>query len=650
MSQIYPIFPDFQKKAKIKEQDYAVKYKRSVENPLGFWQEEAERYITWFKPFDSVKQGGFTELDNLQWFSGGKLNVCYNCVDRHLPERAEQVALIWEGDNPLEQKKMTYAQLHQEVCRFSNVLKAQGIKKGDKVCIYLPMIPEVVVAMLSCARIGAVHSVVFAGFSPESLKTRINDADCKLVITADAGVRGNKIVPLKDNADQALKDCPQVEKVIVIKRIGKDIAWESSRDIWYHQAMEKADPHCEPEWMAAEDPLFILYTSGSTDKPKGILHHTAGYIVYAAITHHLIFDYHEKDIYWCTADVGWITGHTYLVYGPLCNGATTLVFEGVPHYPTYSRFWQIIDKHQVNIFYTAPTAIRALRHEGDHFVESTARTSLRLLGTVGEPINPEVWEWYYRVVGNSRCPVVDTWWQTETGGILMSPLPGAMPLKPGSAGKPFFGVVPAVVDEKGKLLPSDSQGRLVITQPWPGMMRTIYGNPQRFFNGYFKDFPGVYLTGDGAHYDRDGYYWITGRIDDVIKISGHRISTEEVESAFLKHPAVSEAAVAAIEHEIKGQAMVAFIIIKPEVIPSEPLKQALIQTIRQQIGAIAIPEKLYFVTALPKTRSGKIMRRILRKLANHEMENLGDLSTLVDPSVIDSISKEMQCLPISPTN
>lgn len=550
------------------------------------------------------------------------------------------MAIIWEGDDPNETRKITYKELHELVSRFANGLKNYGIQKGDRVCIYLPMIPEVAIAMLACARIGAIHSVVFGGFSSDSLKTRILDSDCKMVITADEGIRAGKKIALKENTDAALKGCPNVKKVIVVKRTGNPIHWEKNRDIWYHEVIEGGDPQCEPEMIDSDDPLFILYTSGSTGRPKGVLHTTGGYLVYVAMTHKYIFDYHEEDIYWCTADVGWITGHSYIIYGPLANAATTVMFEGVPHYPSFSRYWEIVDKHKVNIFYTAPTAIRALRREGDLFVSKTSRKSLKLLGTVGEPINPEVWEWYYQVVGEGRCPIVDTWWQTETGGILISPLPGATALKPGSATLPFFGIEPEIVDETGKPIKTNTSGKLVIKKPWPGFMKTIYGDHQRFIDTYFKEVKGVYLTGDGAHRDEEGDYWISGRNDDVIKVSGHRLGTEEIESSLLEHPAVSEAAVVAIPHEIKGEAIYAYVSTKAEIEPSENLKQELKRQVRNSIGPIATPEEIQWTEALPKTRSGKIMRRLLRKVARNEIEDLGDVSTLSNPFVIEELIRE----------
>lgn len=622
----------------ITETQYEELYARALRDPKHFWSEQAEKFITWFKRWDEVVSGDFAH-QNVRWFGGGKLNACYNALDRHLEKRAQQTAIIWEGDDPLKSKKITYAELHEQVCRLANVLKKLNIKKSDRVCIYMPMIPEAIVAMLACARIGAVHSVVFAGFSPDSLSTRILDSDCKMIITADEGVRGNKIIPLKNNVDEALKKCPRVRNVIVVKHTGQEVSWVSERDVWYNEAMQVAGTSCPCEMMDAEDPLFILYTSGSTGKPKGILHTTGGYLVYVAMTFKYIFDYHDKDVYWCTADLGWITGHSYLIYGPLCNGAISLVFEGIPTYPTPARFWEVIDKHNVNIFYTAPTAIRALRREGDDWVTSTRRTSLKLLGTVGEPINPKVWEWYHQVVGNGRCAIVDTWWQTETGGILISPLPGATPLKPGSAAKPFFGIVPEVVDDDGHPVEDGIMGKLVIKQPWPGLMQTVYGDRARFVSTYFKDVPGCYLTGDDAKRDHDGYFWITGRNDDVIKMSGHRIGTGEVESAFIESPVVSEVGVVSVPDEIKGESIYAFVTLKTGIMPSDELKKELVQQVRKSIGAIAAPNYIQWAEALPKTRSGKIMRRILRKIANNKMDELGDVSTLADPQVVDSLIK-----------
>ncbi len=633
----YPIHAEFAQQAWIKESTYQEMYARSIRDPKKFWGEQAEKFVTWFKRWDEVFIGDFTKL-NVQWFSGSKLNVCYNCLDRHLEQRGKQTALIWQGDHPDHEKKITYTELYEHVCRFANALKKLHVKKGDRVCIYMPMIPEAVIAMLACARIGAVHSVVFGGFSPDSLQTRILDADCHIVITANESVRGNKFIPLKKNVDEALAQCPRVRHVIVVNHTDNAVEMQADRDHWYHDIIQNMSAKCPCEMMNAEDPLFILYTSGSTGKPKGILHTTAGYLVYVAMTHKYVFDYHDGDVFWCTADVGWITGHSYSIYGPLCNGAITLIYEGVPHYPTPARFWEIIDKFKVNIFYTAPTAIRALRREGDKWVQKTDRSSLKLLGTVGEPINPDVWEWYYNVVGNQRCPVVDTWWQTETGGILISSLPGATPLKPGSATKPLFGIAPAVLDDEGHVSPPGKMGKLVITQPWPGMMQTVFGHRERF-NHYFQEFPGNYLTGDEARCDAEGDYWITGRNDDVIKVSGHRLGTGELESAFIEHPAVSEVGVVAVPDEIKGESIYAFVMLKAGIKPTEKLKKELIQQVRHSIGAIATPEYIQWTDALPKTRSGKIMRRVLRKIANNDIEELGDVSTLAEPQVIDQLVK-----------
>lgn len=633
---VYPVLPSIAGKSHVDSDQYDLMYQRSILAPEEFWRELAAQFIFWDKKWQSVKEGDFVK-GNVEWFVGGQLNACYNCIDRHLAARKNQIAISWEGDEPSETRHLTYGELYQEVCRFANVLKKQGIKKGDRVCIYLPMIPEAAIAMLACARIGAIHSVVFAGFSSDALKARIIDASAALVVTADEGLRGGKVVPLKQNADEALTDCLSVHTVIVVKRTGHTVPWNSQRDKWYHEEMSSVPAECPLEKMDANDPLFILYTSGSTGKPKGVVHATGGYLVYAAVTHHYVFDYHDGDKYWCTADVGWITGHTYTLYGPLANGATTLMYEGAPHYPTHARFWEIIDKHQINIFYTAPTAIRALRREGDALVKQTKRDSLILLGSVGEPINPDVWEWYYHVVGEARCPIVDTWWQTETGGILISPLPGAIPLKPGSASKPFFGIVPEIVDDQGRRVAENQAGKLVIQQPWPGMMQTIYGDHQRFIDTYFKEVPGSYLTGDGAHCDADGYYWITGRNDDVIKVSGHRLGTEELESALISHSAVSEAGLVGIPDDIKGQAIYAFVTTKAGIEQTDQLKEELIQHIRHHIGPIATPAAIQWAADLPKTRSGKIMRRILRKIACGELENLGDTSTLANPAVIDEL-------------
>ena len=642
-SKVYPVPPEIAARAHITAEQYEQMYRRSVDDPDGFWAEQAEAFITWYQPWQKVSDWSYDASDlHIKWFEGGKLNACYNCVDRHLETRGDQVAIVWEGDDPARDAKITYRELHEHVCRLANVLKARGVGKGDRVCIYMPMIPEAAYAMLACARIGAVHSVVFGGFSPESLKDRILDSDCRVVITADEGLRGGKTVPLKANTDQALEHCPNVHTVITVRNTGGDIGWTEGRDVWYHEATAEASTHCEPEVMDAEDPLFILYTSGSTGKPKGVLHTTGGYMVYAAITHKYTFDYHDGEVYWCTADVGWVTGHTYIVYGPLANGAITLMFEGVPNYPDASRFWQVCDKHNVSIFYTAPTAIRALMREGDEPVKKTSRKSLRILGTVGEPINPEAWEWYYHVVGDGRCPIVDTWWQTETGGHLITPLPGATPLKPGSATRPFFGVVPGIIDtETGRLVEGDGEARgaLVITRPWPGQMRTVYGDHQRFVDTYFKTYPGYYFTGDGARRDADGYYWITGRMDDVLNVSGHRLGTAEIESALVLHDAVAEAAVVGYPHEIKGQGIYAYVTLVKGVEPSEELRQELVELVRREIGPIAKPDVIQWAPGLPKTRSGKIMRRILRKIAENDVEHLGDTSTLADPSVVEDLVK-----------
>ena len=632
----HPVTADVAAKAHINEAQYLEMYQRSVEDPDGFWAEQAEAFISWVKPWDTVSSFDF-ETAEIRWFEGARLNATYNCLDRHLDKRGDQTAIIWEGDDPAEDKRVTYRELFEEVCRFANVLKSEGVKKGDRVSIYMPMVPEAAVAMLACARIGAVHSVVFGGFSPDSLKDRILDSDCCAVITADEGLRGGRTVPLKANTDKALESCPGVKTVIVVKRTGGEIEWTEGRDHWYHEALAEANPECPPESMDAEDPLFILYTSGSTGKPKGVLHTTGGYLLHAAITHKYVFDYHDGDVFWCTADVGWVTGHTYIVYGPLANGAITLMFEGVPTFPDAGRMWQVVDKHQVNIFYTAPTALRALMGQGDDFVKSSSRASLRILGSVGEPINPEAWEWYYNIVGDARCPIVDTWWQTETGGILITPLPGARALKPGSATLPFFGVQPALVDDKGRELEGAAKGGLVIKASWPGQMRTLYGDHERFKETYFKTFPGTYFTGDGARRDEDGYYWITGRVDDVINVSGHRMGTVEVESALVLHDAVSEAAVVGYPHDIKGQGIYAYVTLMKDVEPNEDLRKELVQHVRKEIGAIASPDVIQWAPGLPKTRSGKIMRRILRKVAANELDNLGDTSTLADPAVVDEL-------------
>ena len=639
MSEIktYQVPEAIQKNAHINNEQYLEMYQQSIDHPDQFWAEQAEAFISWFKPWDKVSSVGYEGDVNIKWFEGAKLNVSYNCLDRHLQTRGDQTAIIWEGDDPDVSKAITYKELHEQVCRFANVLKDRGVRKGDCISIYMPMVPEAAVAMLACTRIGAVHSIVFGGFSPEALKGRILDSDCQVVITADEGLRGGKAVPLKENVNKALQSCPHVHTVVVTKVTGNAIEWNDERDIWYAESVADASVDCVPKEMDAEDPLFILYTSGSTGKPKGVLHTTGGYLLYAAMTHKYIFDYHDGDIYWCTADVGWVTGHTYIVYGPLCNGATTLMFEGIPTYPDAGRFWQVVDKHQVNIFYTAPTAIRALMGVGDEFVTKHSRKSLRILGSVGEPINPEAWEWYYHVVGNGDCPIMDTWWQTETGGILITPLPGATDLKPGSATRPFFGIEPAIVDEQGNELEGDASGNLIIKRSWPGQMRTIFGDHDRFIETYFKLYPGSYFTGDGARRDKDGYYWITGRVDDVINVSGHRMGTAEVESALVLHNTVAEAAVVGYPHDIKGQGIYAYVTLMSGVEPSDDLRKELVQHVRKEIGPIASPDIIQWAPGLPKTRSGKIMRRILRKVADNELDTLGDTSTLADPSVVDHL-------------
>ena len=625
--------------ALLNENEYMELYKESIENPEGFWAEQA-KCIDWLTPFskDSIKKVNFSKTNlEIKWFYDGKLNVSYNCIDRHLEKKGDKTAIIWEGDDPQESKHISYRELHLEVCLMANVLKSKGVKKGDRVTIYMPMIPEATYAMLACARIGAIHSVVFGGFSPDSIADRIIDCKSDYVITSDEGYRAGKIIPLKNNVDIALNRCPNVKSVLVIKRTGNKINMFPNRDIWWHEEKLKVSKDCEPTVMNAEDPLFILYTSGSTGKPKGVLHTSGGYIVYAAITHKYIFDYKKNEVYWCTADVGWVTGHSYIVYGPLANGAKTLMFEGVPNYPSSSRFWEVIDKHNVNIFYTAPTAIRALMKEGDSPVKSTKRDSLRILGSVGEPINPEAWDWYYKVVGSEKCPIVDTWWQTETGGILISPLPGATDLKPGSASKPFFGISPALVDNEGKKLEGVAEGNLVLETSWPGQMRTVYGDHMRFAETYFSTFNDVYFTGDGAKRDADGYWWITGRVDDVINVSGHRMGTAEVESALVSNVNVAESAVVGYPHDIKGQGIYAYVTLTANTSPSEELRKELINWVRKEIGPIATPDLIQWAPSLPKTRSGKIMRRILRKIAANEHDQLGDISTLADPSVVKEL-------------
>ncbi|MBK8991547.1 MAG: acetate--CoA ligase [Gammaproteobacteria bacterium] len=635
-SPTYPVSVETRAHALIDEGDYQRLYAESVQDPDGFWARQAEEFLSWDQRWSEVQDTDLAR-GTARWFVGARLNVAYNCIDRHLPARADQAAIIWEGDTPGTDARITYGELHERVCRLANVLKARGVSKGDRVCIYLPMIPEAAYAMLACARIGAVHSVVFGGFSPESLKDRILDSGCRVLITADGGLRGGKLVPLKANADVALEHCPEVHTCLVVRHTGCAIAWRAPRDAWHHELVADVPGECAPESMDAEDPLFILYTSGSTGKPKGVLHTTAGYLLQAAMTHRYVFDYHDGDIYWCTADVGWVTGHSYIVYGPLANAATTLMFEGVPTYPTPARCWEIIDKHGVNIFYTAPTALRALMGLGNEHVTRTSRRSLRLLGSVGEPINPEAWEWYYRVVGETRCPVVDTWWQTETGAIMIAPLPGATPLKPGSATRPFFGVVPALVDAEGRILEGEASGNLVITRSWPSQIRSVYGDHQRMVDTYFSAYPGYYFTGDGARRDADGYYWITGRVDDVINVSGHRMGTAEVESALVLHPAVAEAAVVGFPHDIKGQGIYAYVTLMHDVEPGEALRKELLDLVSEQIGAIARPDVIQWAPGLPKTRSGKIMRRILRKVAADEIDSLGDTTTLADPGVVNEL-------------
>jgi acetyl-CoA synthetase len=651
MSQaVYPVPANWRERAYIDAATYAEKHAESLRDPDGFWRKEAQR-LDWISPFTKVKNASFNEADfGIKWFEDGTLNVAANCLDRHLAERGDQIAILWEPDSPGDARRITYRELHGEVCRFANVLKAQGVQKGDRVTIYLPMIPEAAMAMLACARIGAIHSIVFAGFSPEALAGRIEDCDSRIVITSDEGLRGGKPVPLKANVDAALSTGHlshgnSVTSVIVVQRTGNPVNFVAGRDIWYHEARETVTPDCPAEAMNAEDPLFILYTSGSTGKPKGVLHTTGGYLVWASMTHQYVFDYRPGEIYWCAADIGWVTGHSYVVYGPLTNGATTVMFEGVPNYPDSSRFWQVVDKFGVNIFYGAPTAIRALMREGEGPVKATSRASLRLLGSVGEPINPEAWEWYYHVVGDSRCPIMDTWWQTETGGAMITPLPGATDLKPGSATNPMFGVQPQVLDNDGTVLDGATEGCLVIADSWPGQMRTVWGDHERFFQTYFSTFPGKYFTGDGCRRDADGYYWITGRIDDVINVSGHRMGTAEIESALVAHAKVAEAAVVGMPHEIKGQGIYAYVTVNANVEPDEALRAELVKWVRTEIGPIATPDIIQFAPGLPKTRSGKIMRRILRKIAENDVSSLGDTSTLADPSVVDHLVANRPLVP-----
>lgn len=643
---VYPVPEKVKAAAHIKgKEEYEKLYKRSIEDPNGFWGDIADEYVTWFKKWDKVEDYNFDIRKGpvyIKYFEGAKLNVSYNCLDRHLEKKGNQVAIQWEGNEPGEDMGLTYKDLHEKVCKFANVLKAQGIKKGDRVVLYLPMIPELAIAMLACTRIGAIHGIVFGGFSSDALRDRIQNSEAKLLVVCDGTFRGAKAIPQKTSADDALKTCPSVEKVIVVNRVGDKIKcdWTEGRDLWWNDEMAKVDANCEPEWMDAEDPLFILYTSGSTGQPKGVMHTTGGYLTYVAYTHKMVFDYHDGDVYWCTADIGWVTGHSYIVYGPLCNGATSVMFEGVPNYPNMSRFWNIVEKYKVNIFYTAPTAIRSIAKEGDTWVKAADISSLRILGTVGEPINPEAWNWYYNLIGRGECPIVDTWWQTETGGILITPLPGATDIKPGMATVPFMGVLPALVDDEGKeFTDTVASGALVIKKPWPGLMRGVYGDPKRFQETYFEQFPGYYVAGDGARRDEDGYYQITGRIDDVINVSGHRMGTAEVESALVKHPKVAEAAVVGYPHEVKGQSIYAYVTVNTGVEKTPELMKELVAHVRKEIGPIATPEKIQWADGLPKTRSGKIMRRILKKVAANQVDDLGDISTLADPSVVDDIVK-----------
>ena len=639
---IFPVTNDVAAQALIDDETYQAMYTESIADPESFWNKHGKR-IDWIKPYTKIKNTKYSKEDvSIKWYEDGTLNACWNCVDRHLEEYGDQIAIIWEGDEPDQSANITYKQLHEEVCLFANTLKANGVRKGDRVTIYMPMIPEAAYAMLACARIGAVHSVVFGGFSPEALAGRILDCESTCVITADEGVRGGKKIPLKANTDEALAQCPDVSAVVVVKRTGGDITMTASRDVWYHEEKTKVSSDCPAEEISAEDPLFILYTSGSTGKPKGVLHTTGGYMVYASMTHEYVFDYKPGEVYWCSADVGWVTGHTYIVYGPLSNRATTVMFEGVPNYPDSSRFWQACDKHQVNIFYTAPTALRALMREGDAPVKSASRKSIRLLGSVGEPINPEAWLWYYNVVGDGRCPIVDTWWQTETGGALITPLPGATTLKPGSATRPFFGIKPVLMDTDGKVLEGATSGNLCLEDSWPGQMRTVYGDHQRFIDTYFVQYPGTYFTGDGCRRDEDGYYWITGRVDDVLNVSGHRLGTAEIESALVAHPDVAEAAVVGYPHDIKGQGIYCYITLNAGLTGDDDLKKTLVQWVRKEIGPVAAPDLLQFAPGLPKTRSGKIMRRILRKIAEDDFSNLGDTSTLADPGVVEDLIDNRQ--------
>ena len=637
MEKTYSVPAKLASQAHIDAETYRLDYARSLDNPNEYWTEKANEFIDWFEPWNVLSKSDLLN-GQVEWFIDGKLNVSYNCIDRHIATRGDQVALIWEGDDPEATLKITYRELLAEVCQLANALRSRGVKKGDRVCIYMPMVPQAVYSMLACARIGAIHSVVFGGFSSNSLRDRILDSNCQTLITADEGVRGGSLVPLKKNAEAALRYCPRVHTVITLQRTGNDVPWREGRDVWYHDIVETQSSECEPEVMDAEDSLFILYTSGSTGKPKGVQHSTAGYLLHASMTHRYVFDYHDGDVYWCTADVGWVTGHSYIVYGPLSNGATTLVFEGVPTYPDSGRIWDIVDKHQVNSFYTAPTAIRQLMGQGNSYVTRSSRSSLRLLGTVGEPINPEAWQWYYDVVGDGRCPIVDTWWQTETGGIMITPLPGVTPLKPGSATQPFFGVEPALMDDQGNLIQDQvASGNLVIKRSWPGQIRSVYGNHQRVIDTYYSSYPGYYFTGDGARRDEDGYYWITGRVDDVINVSGHRMGTAEVESALVLHKSVAEAAVVGFPHAIKGEGIYAYVTLMLGTDPSEDLRTELIQLVRSEIGPIARPDVVQWAPGLPKTRSGKIMRRILRKIAADNVEDLGDTTTLADPSVVDEL-------------